>query len=174
MKQEAAPIPNSGNRGCLFTVLAGIKSVKWGKKKKKGGNLVYIKYSLGFLIGSLIQAGIVILAEKTGISQMGAKLTFFQLILHILAGQIAGYVLLFIMRKVETIQQMNTFITGAIWGIIVWAIVVPLNAAQGKVKLPWEAGVGTVIASLFAFIVFGNIVTYTIRRYGEESKKAVV
>lgn len=47
---------------------------------------MYIKYSLGFLIGSLIQAGIVMLAENIGISQMGAKLTFMQLITHILAG----------------------------------------------------------------------------------------
>lgn len=135
---------------------------------------MYIKYSLGFLVASLLQAGIVLLAEKTGISQMGAKLTLIQLILHILAGQIAGYVLFFIIRKVETIQHMNTFIIGAIWGMIVWAIVIPINAAQGKVKLPWEAGLGTIIASLFAFIVFGTIATYTIRRYGEENKKAVI
>ncbi|MDT3698522.1 MAG: hypothetical protein RO469_03750 [Thermincola sp.] len=135
---------------------------------------MYIKYSLGFLIGSLIQAAIVLLAEETGISQMGAKLTLFQLILHIIAGQIAGYILLFIIRKVETIQQMNTFFIGSIWGIIIWTIVIPLNAAQGKVKLPWEAGVGTIISSLFAFIVFGTIVTYTIKRYGVENKKAVI
>ncbi|MFD1606463.1 hypothetical protein [Oceanobacillus luteolus] len=131
---------------------------------------MYIKYSLGFLIGSLIQAGIVMLAENIGISQMGAKLTAFQLLTHILAGQVAGYILLFIIRKVEFVQQLNTFVTGVIWGVIIWAIVIPLNASQGKVTLPWEAGIGTVISSLLAFIIFGIIVTFTIKRYGFENR----
>ncbi|MEK5209733.1 hypothetical protein [Psychrobacillus sp. FSL H8-0510] len=129
---------------------------------------MYIKYSLGFLIGSLIQAGIVMLAENIGISQMGAKLTFMQLITHILAGQVGGYILLFIIRKVTSIQRLNTFVTGAIWGLIVWAIVIPLNAAQGKVTLPWEAGVGTVISSTMAFIAFGIIASFTIKHHGYE------
>ncbi len=124
------------------------------------------KYSMGFLIGSLTQAAIVMIAENTGISQMGAKLTIVQLVLHILAGQIAGYLLLFIVKKVEYIQNWGTLFVGTIWGVIVWSIVIPLNEAQGKVKLPWEAGIGTVISSLLAFAVFGNIATFTIKRYG--------
>jgi hypothetical protein len=129
---------------------------------------MYIRYSLGFLIGSLIQAGIVMLAENSGISHMGAKLTLMQLFTHILAGQIAGYILLFLIRKVKSIQHLNTFVTGAIWGLIVWAIVIPLNAALGKVTLPWEAGAGTVISSLLAFIIFGIIAAFIIKHYGYE------
>ena len=110
------------------------------------------------------------LAENVGISQMGAKLIAFQLITHILAGQVAGYILLFIIRKVEAVQNLNTFVTGAVWGVIVWAIVIPLNAAQGKVALPWEAGTGTVISSLLAFAVFGIIATFTIKHYGFENR----
>lgn len=132
---------------------------------------MYAKYSFGFLIGSLTQAAIVMLAENTGISQMGAKLTTMQLVLHILAGQIAGYLLLFFIRKVETIQHWDTFLVGTIFGVVVWAIVIPLNAAQGKVKLPWEAGIGTVILSLLAFAVFGIIATFTIKHYGLENVK---
>lgn len=131
---------------------------------------MYFKYSLGFLIGSLLQAGIVMLAENIGISQMGAKLTVFQLITHILAGQVAGYILLFIIRKVEFVQNMGIIVTGTIWGVIIWAIVIPLNAAQGKVTLPWDAGIGTVISSLLAFIVFGIIATFTIKHYGYENR----
>ncbi|RDI37549.1 hypothetical protein [Falsibacillus pallidus] len=127
---------------------------------------MYLKYSLGFLIGSLIQAGIVMMAEKMGISHMGAKLTFVQLLLHIGAGQIAGYLLLNIIRKAKVLQDLGTFIIGIIWGGIIWAIVIPLNAAQGKVKLPWEAGTSTVISSILAFFVFGIIATYTIKHYG--------
>ncbi len=131
---------------------------------------MYIKYSTGFLIGSLIQAGIVMLAENMGISQMGAELTVFQLITHILAGQVAGYFLLFIIRKIESVKKLNTAVIGLIWGTIVWAIVIPINAAQGKVILPWEAGIGTIIASLSAFIFFGIIATFTIKHYGYENR----
>lgn len=129
-----------------------------------------IKYSLGFFIASLIQAGMVLFAENIGLSHLGAKLTAHQLITHILAGQVAGYILLFIYGKLAFIRNLSTVISGALWGIIVWLIIIPLNAAQGKVKLPWEAGIGTVITSLLAFIVFGIIAAYTIKRYDYGNK----
>lgn len=97
---------------------------------------MHIRYSLGFMIASIIQAGIVMLAEDVGISQLGAKLTITELIIHILAGQVVGYILLFIIRIAKPIQRLNAFITGAVWGIIIWAILIPLNAVQGKVTLP--------------------------------------
>ena len=127
-----------------------------------------IKFSLGFLIASLIQAGFVLFAENIGLSHLGAKLTVQQLITHILAGQVAGYILLFLYRKLAILRSLSAVIIGAIWGTIVWLIIIPLNAAQGKVKLPWEAGVETVITSLLAFILFGIIASYTIERYEYE------
>jgi len=51
---------------------------------------MYWKYSLGFLIASLTQAAIIAVSEALGISTLGAKITFGQLIIHILAGQAAG------------------------------------------------------------------------------------
>ncbi|TRM11743.1 hypothetical protein FH966_08660 [Lentibacillus cibarius] len=132
---------------------------------------MYVKYSLGFLIASLIQAGIVMFAENTGISQLGAKLTLFQLITHILAGQVAGYILLIIIRKVDYVQNRSLITISAVWGALVWVTLVPLNAAFGKVVLPWEAGIGTIMSSLLAFIVFGFIATYTIKHYGYENRK---
>lgn len=130
---------------------------------------MHIRYSLGFMIASIIQAGIIMLAEDVGISQLGAKLTITQLIIHILAGQVVGYILLFIIRIAKPIQRLNAFITGAVWGIIIWAILIPLNAVQGKVTLPWEVGIGTVISSLLAFIVFGIFAANTIKYYGKEN-----
>ncbi len=141
-------------------------------KKTKEVECMNMKYSFGFLIGSFIQAGIVMLAENLGISHLGAKLTAMQLITHIFAGQIAGYILLFIMKKVKTFQHLSIVVAGAIWGIIIWFIVLPLNAARGKVTLPWEAGIGTVLSSLLAFIVFGSIATFTIKQYGFDNKEA--
>src|SRR5699024_3034622 len=130
---------------------------------------MFIRYSLGFMIASIIQAGIIMLTEEVGISQLGATLTITQLVIHILAGQVVGYILLFIIRKVKPIQRLNAFITGAIWGVVIWVILLPLNAAQGNVKLPWEAGIGTVISSLLAFITFGILAAYTIEHYVKEN-----
>lgn len=126
---------------------------------------MYVQYSLGFLIASLVQAGIVLFAETVGISNLGARLTLGQLVLHILAGQVAGYILLYVIRKVESVAQFGPLLIGAIWGVIVWAIVIPINAMQGKVQLPWQAGVSTVLASGLAFITFGLIAAYTIKVY---------
>nr|WP_144920541.1 hypothetical protein [Paenibacillus bovis] len=132
---------------------------------------MYIKYSSGFMIASLIQAAIIAFAEDAGLSHLGAKLTLTQLLIHILAGQVVGYILLFIIRKMNIAQRLNTFVIGVIWGMIVWAGLIPINAAQGKVKLPWEAGIGTVISSVLAFVIFGVIATHTIKYFGDRSVK---
>lgn len=68
---------------------------------------MYLKYSTGFLIASLVQAGIIMTTEKLGISTLGAKLTAMQLLTHILAGQVIGYILLLAMRKFEMINKTN-------------------------------------------------------------------
>lgn len=80
---------------------------------------MYIKYSLGFLVASLIQAGIVALAEFLNISSLNVKITASQLLIHILAGQIAGYILLFIVKK---LPKDNLFILGNLTFIIILPI----------------------------------------------------
>lgn len=130
---------------------------------------MYLKYSIGFLIASLIQAGTIMLAETLGISSLGAKLTVMQLITHILAGQIAGYVLLYIMRKSEVINKVNIWVIGIIWGIIVWAIILTINSMQGTIKAPWSQGLSSVLSSMIAFIIYSVISTYTIKKYIHKS-----
>ena len=127
---------------------------------------MYIRYSTGFLIASLVQAGIIMLTEKLGISTLGAKLTAMQLLTHILAGQVVGYILLLVMRKSEKISKTNFWITGSISGAIVWLVLLSLNSAIGKVNAPWSQGIPTVLASIIAFITFGIIASYTIKTYG--------
>lgn len=139
------------------------------KQYEKGGAVDVLKFTIGFLIGSLIQARIVMLAESSGFSKLGANLTLIHFITHILAGQVAGYILLVLTRQLKVLQQLNIILIGAIWGTIIWAIVIPLNASQGKVVIPWEAGISTVIFSLFAFITFGVIASFTIKNFGYET-----
>lgn len=124
---------------------------------------MYLKYSTGFLIASLVQAGIIMITENLGISSLGAKLTAMQLLTHILAGQVVGYILLLVMRKVESVNKVNFWIIGFIAGSISWLILLSINSAMDKVNAPWNEGIATILASIIAFIVFGIIASYTIK-----------
>lgn len=137
--------------------------------EKKEVQHMYLKCSLGFIIGSLIQASIIMFTENVGISNLGVNLTANQFVIHIFTGQLAGFILLLILRKAERIQRLSFTTIGIVYGLILWSIVLPFNASRGKVNLPWEAGGGTVISSLFVFIVFGVIAAFTIKRYGNRS-----
>lgn len=127
---------------------------------------MYWKYSLGFLIASLVQAGIIAVSEYFGISTLGARITLGQLIIHILAGQSVGFLLMVLMQSVKGLAKANFWFLGSIYGAIVWIILVSINSAQGTINSPWKQGVSTIIASLLAFVIFGIIVTYTIKKHG--------
>lgn len=124
---------------------------------------MYLKYSTGFLIASLVQAGIIMTSEKLGISSLGAKLTAMQLLTHILAGQAVGYILLLIMRKIEMVNEANFWIIGSITGIVAWLVLLSINSSIGKVNAPWNEGFSTVLASIIAFLAMGIISSYTIK-----------
>jgi hypothetical protein len=123
---------------------------------------VYLKYSIGFFIASLVQAGVVILTEFMNISSLGVNITFSQLLIHVIAGQIAGYILLLAMRKIEFIRNSGIFPVGITWGILVWAIIIPINTALGKINAPW-LNAPSFLFSVIAFILFGIISSYTIK-----------
>lgn len=133
---------------------------------------MYWKYSLGFLIASLVQAAIIAISEALGVSTLGAEITFGQLIIHILAGQAAGFLLMVIMQGIKGIAQTNFWLLGSIYGAIVWVALISINAAQGTINSPWAQGSSTIIASLLAFVVYGTTAAYTIKRYGEQDVKA--
>lgn len=123
-----------------------------------------IKYSLGFAIASIVQAAIIMITEKFNISSLGANITPTQLLIHILAGQVAGYILLYIMRNMETIGKYSLWIIGIIYGTIVWVVLLSINSMIGKVNAPWNQGFSTITASLIAFMTYGILATYAIRQ----------
>ncbi len=123
------------------------------------------KYSIGFLIASLSQAGIIMATESLGISTLGAKFTIMQILIHIIVGQILGYILFFLMNNMEFMRKFNIWIIGSAAGIIAWVILLTINSSLGKVKTPWSQGASTILASVIAFMVFGVIATYTIKKY---------
>lgn len=129
------------------------------------------KYSAGFLIASLSQAGIIMATESLGISTLGAKFTITQILIHIIVGQILGYLLFFLMNNIEFIRKYNVWVIGSAAGIIAWVILLTINSSLGKVKTPWSQGASTILASVIAFIVFGIIASYTIRKYDYKMDK---
>lgn len=132
---------------------------------------MYLKYSTGFLIASLVQAGIIMTTEKLGISTLGAKLTAMQLLTHILAGQAVGYLLLLIIRKVEIINKSSFWVIGITTGFLAWLVLLSINSSIGKVNAPWNEGILTVLASITAFIAMGIISSYTIKTTDHDKVK---
>lgn len=124
---------------------------------------MYLRYSTGFLIASLVQAGIIMITEKLGISTLGAKLTAMQLLTHILAGQVIGYILLLVMRKIKMVNETNFWAIGSITGLLAWLVLLSINSSIGKVNAPWNEGLSTVLASIIAFVTMGIISSYTIK-----------
>lgn len=129
------------------------------------------KYSIGFLIASLSQAGIIMATESLGISSLGAKFTIMQILIHIIVGQILGYIIFYLLKNIKSLRTFNVWIMGSVAGLIAWAILLTINSSIGKVKTPWTQGFSTVVSSALAFIVFGVIVTYTIRKYDYTTDK---
>lgn len=132
---------------------------------------MYWKYSLGFLTASLIQAGIIASSESLGISTLGAKITFGQLIIHVLTGQAAGFLLMVVMQGISGVGRANFWLLGGIYGAIIWLALTTINSAQGVIRSPWTQGISTITASLLAFLVYGIISAYTIKIFGEQRVK---
>jgi len=131
---------------------------------------MYLKYSIGFLIASLVQFGIIYLGESMEISRLQAEFTVGELVIHIALGQVAGFILLYGFRKLSFIKNTGYWVAGVLYGTIVWLILTPIQASIGKIDVPWEQDISTVLVSLIAFIVYGVISAYTIKRYGYEKR----
>lgn len=125
---------------------------------------MYWKYFLGFLIGSLIQGGIIAISEFFGIYNLNASFAFGQIIIHILTGQAVGFILMVIMQSINGIGNMKFCVLGSIYGAIVWVILLSINSAQGTINSPWSQGISTIIVSLLSFIVYGIIAVYSIKK----------
>lgn len=124
----------------------------------------YIKYSIWFAIASIIQAGIVLASEKLGLSTLGIVLTPTQFLIHILAGQIFGYLLVFTVRILKIAKESYIWLSGVIMGIVAWFVLYSFNSAIDAVTVPWTQGLSSILSSLTAYLVFGLIVAYAIIR----------
>lgn len=121
-------------------------------------------YSLSFLLASLVQAGIVIMAEWAGLTTLGARATAVQLLVHVLVGQAAGYGLLLLSRAVPALRRMSPWITGPVYGFLFWAVALSIAAGRGAVRAPWTQGWPTVVITLAAFVAYGVVAAVALER----------
>lgn len=140
----------------------------------KGVINMYLKYSLGFFIASLVQAGVITFTERFNISILEANLSLVQLIIHILVGQAAGFLFLLAMQRFKYIGDINYFTLGSIFGIIVWLLVIPFVSYTGQISPPWEQGMATVLSSIAAFLAYGIISAYTIIKYAYSDRETII
>ncbi|WP_143018593.1 MULTISPECIES: hypothetical protein [unclassified Candidatus Frackibacter] len=120
-----------------------------------------MNYFIGFLLASLAQAGIVFTGESLNISTLNPKFSLGQLLIHIIVGQIAGWILVYLVNNVKSIASLSKWLIGIIYGFLVWVIVLPIAASQGTITTTWMQGTNLII-SLTAFLLFGIIVAYTV------------
>ncbi|MPN54013.1 hypothetical protein SDC9_201682 [bioreactor metagenome] len=92
--------------------------------------------------------------------------------IHILVGQAAGFLLMVITQGIKNIAKISVWLVGSVYGAVVWLALVSINSTQGTIKAPWTQGATTIIASLLAFIVYGVIVAYTIKKCEEQGANA--
>ncbi len=125
----------------------------------------YVKYSAWFALASVLQALIVLASEKLGLSTLGIVLTPAQFAIHILAGQFFGYLFLIAVRLVIKIKIAPAWLSGIGLAIIAWFALYSFNAALDAVQVPWTQGLTTIVSTLVAYLVFGLIVAYTVKKY---------
>ena len=130
---------------------------------------MYLKYSAGFLIASTIQALIIMTTELFGLTNLDVNFSFMQLLTHVLVGQVIGYILLITIGKIDVVRKYNVWVIGSITGLFAWIILLSINSTLGNVNSPWSEGFSTILFSMIAFIVFGIIITYTIKKLGYEN-----
>jgi len=125
---------------------------------------VSLERSTLFLVASLSQAAVVFLAERVGLSTLGARATALQLLVHVLAGQLAGYILALALDQSPALKRASIWAVGPVYGALFWWIALSLAAARGTVRAPWTQGAPTVSFTLLAFMVFGVIAAAVVRR----------
>lgn len=123
-----------------------------------------LRRSIWFLAASLAQAAVVFMAEGSGLSRLGARETATQLLIHVLVGQVAGYVLAIAIDNVPVLRRASIWLVGPAYGVLFWWIALSLAAARGTVRAPWTQGTGTVFWTLVAFVAYGLIAAAGIRQ----------
>lgn len=128
---------------------------------------MYLRYSIGFFVASLVQGGIVFLTETLNFSSLNPKFSVTHMILHFLVGQVAGYILLYLMRNVAVISKTNTWTVGIIYGVLFWAVMAPIGSSAGFHATPWAQGIATLSSTIIAHVAYAIVATFTIKLYGK-------
>jgi hypothetical protein len=116
------------------------------------------KVSAWFAVASLVQASVISIGDWSGFSTFKADLKFWQLLVHLGVGQIAGYILLALFRRNRTFAgRYGGTSLGILYGLAIWGIVLSLGTAVGLVQSSgWRSGTG-MMTTIMAFLAYGII-----------------
>lgn len=116
----------------------------------------YFKSSAWFVLASLVQAGIVWAAFQLGWTRFNASLTTSRLLIHLIIGQVAGYLFLTWHKGRPEISGIGT---GLVYGALLWGfLALLLGPAVGFIPSPLGVGMNATLVTLAAFLAFGLIV----------------
>ena len=123
---------------------------------------VTLRLMIGFFMASAIQMVFIVIAESIGLSTLNLVFSPSQLILHFLVGQAFGWTLYYIWRRTAAARAINVIWAGVIWGLMVWAVVLPFVASQGRITGSWSQGSNLIVSST-AFILYGMFSALVVR-----------
>ncbi|ACL70196.1 hypothetical protein [Halothermothrix orenii] len=126
--------------------------------------MLYFNYTVGFLIASILQGAIIILGEILNLSKFKMTPGLDSILIYLIIGQMAGYLLMYLMTF-KPIRLINPWLLGTIYGIFLWYLISSFVSTFGILPLPWTTGISTSLVSLLAFIVYGLIACFTIKKY---------
>ncbi len=124
---------------------------------------MYLKYSIGFFLASLAQGGVLLLASALGVLVTDIRVSFGAAVYFVLAGQLAGYLLWYILDNIKQIGKMLPWVIGLFYGLIYW--VVAIAVLRHFVKVPKDMVLPTLLSGMVAFIVYGFVAAYSIKRF---------
>lgn len=121
-----------------------------------------IKYSIGFLSASLIQGGLVLILNSLSIGTTYNN----SLLYYILTGQVAGYLLLYVIKNIKILAEINDFVIGFIFGILIWTISLPITFMIGTVDITWNF---SILSDIITYGIFGIMAQNAIKTYGTKN-----
>ncbi|SFR13695.1 YqhR family membrane protein [Desulfoscipio geothermicus] len=128
----------------------------------------YLTTSLWFVAASTLQAATVWVALRYGLTVFNPGFTLSRLLVHLVFGQVAGYLLFNFFNGRARIPGISY---GIIYGLFLWVIVALMIApALNLITSPLKVGANATLTTLAAFLVYGIVAGYACEQAVKDSR----
>ncbi|MEW6244496.1 MAG: hypothetical protein AB1497_09600 [Bacillota bacterium] len=124
---------------------------------------MYLTYSIGFFLASLAQGGVLLLAAALGMFVTDIRVNFRAIVYFVLVGQLAGYLLWYVLDNIKQIGKMLPWVIGLFYGLIYWVFAIAV--LRHFVRAAKDMLLPTLLSSMAASIVYGFVAAYAIKRF---------